>query len=64
MFRVLLAQTALGMLCAYNVSWLCHDCSETAIVALYASNIPSAVCVAPPEDEQQCSKHIEAFNYQ
>jgi hypothetical protein len=24
---------AFGILHAYNVSWLCHDCSETAIVA-------------------------------
>jgi hypothetical protein len=33
-------QTALGLLRAYNVSWLWHGCSETA------------VCVVPPEDEQ------------
>jgi hypothetical protein len=34
---------------AYNVSWLCHDCSFTAIVA---HSIPSAVCETPPEDKQ------------
>jgi hypothetical protein len=32
----------LGILRAYNVSWLCHDCFETAIV-------PQP---QPPEDEQ------------
>jgi hypothetical protein len=32
--------TALGIMRACNVSWQCHDCSETAIVAL------------PSEDEQ------------
>jgi hypothetical protein len=27
------AQTALGVLSAYNVSWLCHDCSLTDIIS-------------------------------
>jgi hypothetical protein len=52
------SQTAFGILRAY-VSWLCHDFSETAIVAswhsqltLHARSIPNAVCEAPPEDEQ------------
>jgi hypothetical protein len=49
-------QTAFGIMLAYNVSWLWHSCSETAIVSLqltlYSSNIPNAVCGAPPEDEQ------------
>jgi hypothetical protein len=40
------AQTAFGILRAYDVSWLWHCCSETA------RNIPNAVCEAPPEDEQ------------
>jgi hypothetical protein len=52
--------TALGILLVYNVSWLCHDSSCTAVklqlwhsqLTLYASNIPSAVHVVPPEDEQ------------
>jgi predicted nucleic acid-binding Zn ribbon protein len=41
------------MLRAYNVSWLRYDCSET-----------NAVCSAPPEDEQVCSKHVEALDSQ
>jgi hypothetical protein len=43
-------QTELGILRAYNVSCLCHDCSFTA--TLYARNIPSAVCAETPADEQ------------
>jgi hypothetical protein len=49
-------QTALGILRACNVSWL----SQTPVslqswhsqLTLHAHNIPSAVCVGPPEDEQ------------
>jgi hypothetical protein len=36
----------IGILRAYSVSWLWHQ------LALYTRNIQSAVCVAPPEDEQ------------
>jgi hypothetical protein len=47
---------ALGILRACNVSWLCHDFSETGVfdsqLTLHARNIPSVVCVEPPEDEQ------------
>jgi hypothetical protein len=47
-------QTALGVLCAYNVSWLCHDKPQSwySQLTLYAHNTTSAVCVGPPEDEQ------------
>jgi hypothetical protein len=41
-------QTALGILRAYNVSLQ----SGHSQLTLYARNIPSAVCVASPEDEQ------------
>jgi hypothetical protein len=37
-------QTALTILRAYNVSWHSR--------LIYARNIPSAVCLAPPEDER------------
>jgi hypothetical protein len=42
-------QATPGMLRAYNVNWLCRDCS---FLTLYARNIPSAVCAGSPEDEQ------------
>jgi hypothetical protein len=45
-------QTAFGILHAYNVSWLCYGCSCHGQLTLYACNIPNAVCVTPPEDEQ------------
>jgi hypothetical protein len=40
------AQTAFGILRAYNVSWLWHDCS--AITTVYTK----CVCAAAPEDEK------------
>jgi hypothetical protein len=53
MFRALLADPQealhkrhLEYCVRVNVSWLWHGCSFTA------SNIPNAVCVTPPEDEQ------------
>jgi hypothetical protein len=53
-------QTALGVLLVY-VRGLCYDCSFTIAVklklwhsqlTLYARNIPNAVCITPPKDEQ------------
>jgi hypothetical protein len=50
------ARTALGILPACYVSRLCHHCGELqswhSQLTLHARNIPSAVCGAPPEDEQ------------
>jgi hypothetical protein len=43
-------QTAFSLLCAYNVHWLWHGCSETGTLP-QPHNIPNAICVAPPEDE-------------
>jgi hypothetical protein len=52
-------QMAFGILCAYNVSWLWHGCSEAAVSLqlfhsqlTYARNIPNAVRAAPTEDGQ------------
>jgi hypothetical protein len=46
---------ALGILRAYNVSWLCHTVKLQlwySQLMLYACSIPSAICEAPSEDEQ------------
>jgi hypothetical protein len=46
---------ALGILRACYVSWLHQDWSSTPILVqptVITRNIPSAVCEAPPEDEQ------------
>jgi hypothetical protein len=48
---------ALGILCACYVSWLLPglewNCNPgSSQLTKHARNIPSAVCVAPPEDEQ------------
>ena len=44
-----------GILRAYNVSLLLHSSSSHQLS--YALNIPNAVCVAPPKDEQIMQFH-------
>jgi hypothetical protein len=58
-------QTALGILRACNVSWLCHDCGETVIVAqptdiTRTQYTKSRLC----RTSWGCSKHVEAFDSQ
>jgi hypothetical protein len=45
--------TAIGIFCAFYVGWL---------LANYARNIPTVVYTVPPDDEQKCSKHVEAIS--
>jgi hypothetical protein len=48
MFRALLAHPQEAL---QNGTWYI-ECTLCQLAALHALNIPSAVCVAPPEDEQ------------
>jgi hypothetical protein len=60
-------QTTFGILRAYNVSCtavaqLQVHCTETVPQPCswhYTHAIPNAVCLAPTEDEQEGSKHVE-----
>jgi hypothetical protein len=39
-------------------------CAMIAFSTLYASNIPSADCTSPPEDEQAMLETYRGFDYQ
>jgi hypothetical protein len=45
----------------YCLSIMSVGCATIAVLTLYARNIPSAICVAPPEDEQVMLETCRGF---